>query len=259
MNKQQAQRPSPLMLLLEPGRAVLSLAAYALLRPMLQTLPKGDGHPVIVLPGFMANDYSTAIMRNFLKEQGYAAYGWFQGNNLGNYDRIEPILHKQILRLYQQHKQKVSLIGWSLGGVFARDMARQMPDKIRQVITLGSPFGNLTTQHYASFIFELIHNKKVADLDPELLERLQGQVPSVPTTAIYSKSDGVVSWEFCKDETDGHQNENIEVLGSHVGLGHNPMVLACLADRLSQPEDHWQPFKNSELSKNFKDWGVYQR
>ena len=132
--------PPPRHLRFWEARAIYEHAAFVNLFPWLQLLPAGDGHPVLVFPGLAASDISTAPMRAFLRTRGYAAYGWDLGRNRG----LRPGLrNRNMLRLKEireRHGRKVSLIGWSLGGIFAREVAKEVPDDVRLVITLGSPF-----------------------------------------------------------------------------------------------------------------------
>jgi pimeloyl-ACP methyl ester carboxylesterase len=244
------KRPSPLLLLME-SRALLELGAYFAFVPLLKTfesLPKGDGHPVLVLPGFIASDVSTTLLRNFLGDLGYEAFPWRLGRNLADYDQLEMLMNERVKWLRKRYLRKVSLIGWSLGGVYAREIARAMPNDIRQVITLGSPFRGIGKENNANWAYELIHGKSVRDIDDELVKRVCTP-PPVPTTAIFTRTDGIVNWETCVENPEGPITENIEVLGSHCGLGHNPMVLMHIAERLAQPEGEWQPYKEKLKQK----------
>lgn len=235
--------------MLTEGRALFELGATSLLMPALMQAPKGDGHPVIVLPGFLASDVSTKPLRTFLNAKGYNASGWGLGRNLGTHIQphgnvISDELLNKIIEQYVKHEQKVSLIGWSLGGILAREIARLAPECIRQVITLGSPFnGPKGAAPIAAKLFEMI-NGNIAEQKPELMLRLLSP-PPVPSTAVYSRSDGVAHWESCIDsEHQMHeQSENIEVRGSHMGLGHNAHVIWIIANRLAQKQGEWQPYK----------------
>lgn len=237
----KVERPSVMMFLTEPGRAVLDLGKLWSMRHILEEAPPGDGHPVMVLPGFMTGDSATFILRKFIKKCGYKAVPWGLGRNLGQFE--DPaVIYEQLQRLNDQYGEKISLVGWSLGGVYAREVARNYPDNIRCVVTLGSPFGGVTEDNNAAWLFELIHGKKVTDINSNFLKDLH-LPPPVPSTAIYTKSDGVVAWQHCRDEYMNGHSENIEIRGSHWGLGHNPAALICIADRLSQKEDkQWQKF-----------------
>lgn len=237
----RARPPSRLFALAEP-RAMLELAAFYALRPYLANLPQGDGHPVLVLPGFLASDSSTAPLRSLLKQLGYDARGWGLGRNV----RIDaPRVHEMealLLRLYRETGRKVSIVGWSLGGVFARELAKSHPDAVRLVITLGSPISDDRGHSNAARLFEYLNGR-----DPEPIR--QGRftqlhrAPPVPTTSILTKTDGVVHWRGSVQHRDSHPDtENIEVLASHCGLGFNPSAVIAIADRLLQPEGEWKPF-----------------
>lgn len=242
--------PSRFWLLAE-GRAVFELGLFFASRPWLRTqLPAGEGQPVLVLPGLGASDYSTAPMRGLLKEMNYAAHGWKLGRNLGLREGIIGAMKARVEELYTRYGQKVSLVGWSLGGTFAREIAKMMPDKVRQVITLGSPFTRATNASHARRVYEWTSGEK-----PErsaLYDRLP-EPPPVPTTSIYSRSDGIVAWQASRNAP-GKQVENIEVPGSHLGLGHNPVALYALFDRLSQKQGAWKPFERTgPHARYFKD------
>ena len=233
--------PSRELLLLEV-RAIWELSAFFATYPLLRLAPRGDGHPVLVLPGLAASDTSTRPLRTYLKEQGYQAHGWKLGANHGPRPGVEAKMQARLAELAEHYQRKVSLIGWSLGGVFAREMARA-PDQVRSVITLGSPFAGAPKASNAWKLYERASQRRVEDW-PER-ERMRTP-PPVPTTAIFSRSDGICAWQGCL-EREGPASENIEVEGSHCGLGHNPAVLYAIADRLAQPEDAWRPFERTGL------------
>ncbi len=220
------------------ARTVLELWAYLLTMPWLRRLPRGDGHPVVVLPGFMASDISTVPLRAFLRERGYEAYGWGAGRNLGRPGQEDTAI-AHVEKVSRTHGRKASLIGWSLGGVYAREIARALPRVVRQVITMGSPFTGDPTANHAWRWFERLSGR-TRDEVLKMLHRLRRK-PPVPFTAIYSRSDGVTPWRCCVGRP-GPRAENVEVASSHLGYGHNPLVLCVIADRLSQPEDEWKPF-----------------
>jgi pimeloyl-ACP methyl ester carboxylesterase len=209
--------PSVAWLALEGQRAFAEWLSYFPAAPLLERAPRGDGHPVLVLPGFMAGDDSTGLLRRYLKRLGYRAHPWLLGRNLGAPGVLRERLLERAEGLSARHGRKLSLVGWSLGGIYARELARLMPERVRQVITLGSPFA-----------------------DPR---RSRAPLP-VPTTAIYSRTDGIVHWESCR-ESDGPERESIEIPGSHCGLGFNPLVLWAIADRLALPEEDWRPFERA--------------
>jgi pimeloyl-ACP methyl ester carboxylesterase len=233
------RRPSWLLQLLE-ARAIPELGAFAYCYPFLRMAPRGDGHPVLVLPGFLTTGASTFPLRHFLKVLGYKGHRWKLGRNLGPVGTKEyEILHR-LKELRHRYGRKVSLIGWSLGGLYARELAWIAPDDVRMVITLGSPFRHHRSTS-VSWLYEDLTGQEEAHLD-EVIRHRMDQPPPVPSTAIYSRSDGVVPWR-ASVERHGDRAENIRVEGSHCGLGHNPLVLWAIADRLAQPEGEWRPFK----------------
>jgi len=244
------RRPGPQLLFTEGVRASLEFGTLGALLPLLRRARRGDGHGVLVFPGFMASDNSTRTLRWYLRDLGYHAHGWRLGVNIGPTDRILDGMGARIDSLHEFHEGPISLIGWSLGGVYAREMARQHPDQIRQVITLGSPFAiDDREASNAGPLYNMLstfHSPRVDSLREPELERVP--VP-VPTTAIYTKGDGIVPWRSCVDESNARPDaENIRVMGSHCGLGHNPRALAVIADRLAQPLGAWRPHRRSVTS-----------
>lgn len=241
------KRPLRLWTLTE-GRVVAELVAHRTLKKRLKTLPKGDGHSVMVLPGFLGGDGSTSQLRKLLRKLGYDAQGWGLGKNtVFNQDRVK-LLGSQLKKLHSKTGNKVSLVGWSLGGVFARQLAKDFPDLIRNVITLGSPISGNFNHTFAYKVYKYVNGLPTqSDLDYYSTVNVP---PPVPTTSIYSKSDGIVAWRnSIQPET--AQTENIRVRASHCGMGTNPTVMKAVADRLSQPEDQWQPYKEKPLKRKF--------
>ena len=245
-DKPHLKPPSRALLALE-GRALAELGWFWQSLAVLRTVARGDGHPVLVLPGLIASDISTAPLRWYLRDRGYAAHGWSLGRNLGLREGVEPRMIRRLRNLHRRTGRKVSLVGWSLGGIYARELARQQPHRVRQLITLGSPFNLSNKANHAWRLYERLSGRTI-DSHQELMSQLRAPLP-VPTTAIYSRSDGVVAWQTCIEDENRDQTQNIEVAGSHCGLGHNPMVLYVIADRLSQPLDAWKPFERSGLRK----------
>ena len=230
-------------------RAPLEAMTLMATMPLLKKAPLGDGQPVLVIPGFMTGDGATYILRRYLKQQGLVAYPWEQGRNPGLRLEIYQNLEKRIDELYSRHGRAVSVVGWSLGGLYARVLGHKMPGKIRQVITLGSPFAinsSISTEEVGvSGPVVKLYEKLNPDNEHDKLasgEPFWENPPPVPSTAIYSENDGIASWCYCIDDT-SERVENISVFGSHMGLTHNPLVLYVLAERLSQPERFWKPFK----------------
>lgn len=234
------------------SRAAFEYVNWRALHPLLRRLPAGDGHPVLVLPGFTAADRSTAQLRWLLRQLGYRTYGWRLGANLGPTRGILTGLDKRISRIQRSNEgQTISLVGWSLGGIFARVLARKHPEAVRQVITLGSPFRTrLGDRSAVSALFDSLSPLH----DKEFLESFQADERPplhVPATSIYTRTDGVVSWKLCL-ESKSPIAENVEVYGSHSGLGFNVSAGYVIADRLTQPIGDWQRFRPPLWL-----WGMY--
>jgi len=237
----QGKAPSWLLLSTEIMRTSIGFGAYFASFPFLQMTPIGDGHPVLVLPGFLTNDVVTTPLRMFLKSRNYEAKPWDLGNNLAHYDVLERQLNHMVRDLSAVYGKKVSVIGWSAGGIFARALGHTSKEYVRQVITLGSPFRGIKDKTNIEGILGWVTGKHPANIDRVILERAS-EPPPVPSTAIFTKMDGIVSWQSCKDKHLDGQTENVEVVASHLDLGFNPMVLHCIADRLAQPENNWKPY-----------------
>jgi hypothetical protein len=235
--------PSLSLLGLEPLRAALEFASMRFMDQ--DALPVGDGHPVVIFPGLATDRISTGPLKTFCERLGYAAYDWGRGINTGPDGDVDAWLDElavHVRTMTRQHKKRMSLVGWSLGGVYAREIAKKLPGAVRQVITIGTPFaGTGGDETHVAWLYRLIsgHNPAV---DAQLMMRLR-MTPPVPTTSIYSRTDGIVAWQACLERADCDHAENIEVDGSHFGLGWNPKVLSVIADRLRQPEGAWQPYE----------------
>ena len=234
------RRPSKFLMFAE-WRATLEFGFGVATLPALLTAPRGDGHPVLVLPGFLATDASTDFMRRYLRQLGYDAYPWDLGRNLGGVYSMRKRLRVLLKSIFERTGRPVSLVGWSLGGVYARDMAFATPERVRDVITLGSPFANDATATNANELYEFFSGESIGTAPDDDLDRLAGRLP-MPSTSIYTKTDGVVNWRTCiGDVTATH--ENIEVFASHLGLGSNPAALWAIADRLALPAGTYRSFE----------------
>jgi pimeloyl-ACP methyl ester carboxylesterase len=236
-HRHRPRPPGPLLQLLE-SRAWFEAGASLALMPVWRLAPDGDGHPVVVLPGLAASDDSTRILRGFLRARGYAATGWRQGRNLGFRPGVLAAVRSLLVELADVHGRKVSLIGWSLGGIFARELAKEVPQVVRQVITLASPFTGHPRATNAFRLYEYVSGHRIGV--PEVHEPLRAP-PPVPTTSIWSRTDGIVSWR-CSVERERPFVENIEINASHFGIGAHPLALYAIAERLAQPEGEWRPF-----------------
>jgi pimeloyl-ACP methyl ester carboxylesterase len=235
----QALRPPSRTLLLLEGRAFHEFGAFIGALPLLSLAPRGDGHPVLVLPGLVASDTSTRPLRSFLKNKGYVVSGWRQGRNLGLRDGVQQAMVDLVHELSDAQGRKISLVGWSLGGLYARQLAKMMPDRVRLVITLGSPFAAHPKATNAWRVYEMASGRR-AEEDHRFGGSLS-QTPPVPTSAIFSRTDGICAWQGCMEKTSA-ASESIEVESSHCGMGHHPAVVYAVADRLAQAEGQWKPF-----------------
>lgn len=249
-------RPPRWLLGLE-WRASLELASLPVALPwLLGQVPRGDGHSVMVLPGLLASDRSTLALRHFLKAKGYAVQGWGLGRNFGPRPAVVERMRDALAREFDRSGRRLSLIGWSLGGIFARELARHNPQAVRQVISLGSPlYGNPAASTHAWLAYRLVSGRhRVGEHD-----RGDAPPPSVPTTSIYTRSDGVVGWGCCV-EHESALSDNIEINGtSHFGLGVNPLVWLALGDRLAQPENNWRHFRPQGVGRLLFPFKASQR
>jgi len=236
--------PSMPLYLTEPARGLAGLAFLPLAAGWLAAAPRGDGHDVLVLPGLLASDSSTALMRRYLGWLGYNVHGWQLGRNIGPTDAVLDELPRELAALADRSGGPVSLIGWSLGGIYARELARARPLLTRQVITLGSPFA-LTDPRQSRAERAYRHHTAQHAGDGRVPTREQVARPiAVPSTAVYSRLDGIVSWQTCVEpETPLHQN--VEVRCGHLGFGVDPATLWLIADRLATPVDQADPCRRS--------------
>jgi len=255
-----SHRPSKLLLALE-SRAIYDFAAMLPMFRLQKFLPQGDNHPVLVLPGFLASSRSTRPLRNFIADLGYRAHRWKLGYNMGYSFKLHYGMRDRVTELVDRYGEKISLVGWSLGGVYARELAREMPDIVRQVVSMGSPFRGHPESSNVHRIFNLISEVPYKDIPESFLQHM-AHAPPVPTTALYTRGDGVVAWQSTVELSERHDVENIHVGGAHLGLGFNPRALLAIADRLAQPEGQWQPFRPRLWMKPlfhnwYPDWLVH--
>lgn len=239
-----AMRPPSRTLMFLETRAISEFGAFLGALPMLSLAPRGDGHSVLVLPGLVASDVSTRPLRSFLRGKNYHVSGWNQGRNFGLREGVQDTMVAQLNEMYETSGRKVSLVGWSLGGLYARQLAKMMPDKVRSVISLGSPFAASPKATNAWRVYEMVSGQSADDAPDPRFGGALSDTPPVPTTAIYSRTDGICAWQGCMEKTTA-QSESIEVESSHCGMAHHPAVVYAIADRLAQPEGEWKQFSRA--------------
>jgi hypothetical protein len=246
-----ASRPSAGLFLTEPVRGVVDLAALLVAAPWLASAPRGDGHGVLVLPGLLASDTSTMPLRRYLGWLGYDVRGWDLGRNRGPTEEVLAGLPRALLAHARRTGRPVSLVGWSLGGIYARELARRNTKHVRRVITLGSPFA-LTDPRRQSRVHGPYQRLSDLQADSARLPTYEQRARplSVPSTSVFSRLDGIVSWQACVEpETERHQN--VEVRCSHLGFGVDPATLWLIADRLAVPPGQHRPFRPPPLLRPF--------
>ena len=252
MSDPAIKRPSSWLTLLELPRAAQEMALLAPAHLWLKSLPGGDGQPVIVIPGFSANNATTMILRYYLRSWGYTAEPWQMGTNVNALemndfddmaafkDQAVALMCEHLRRIYEETGEKVTLIGWSLGGIFARVIASEAQAYTQQVITLGSPFGDPR----GVIIYPLLARLKRGGMSAEDMQAWMAMcnapLGTVTMTNLYSRTDGFVPSDIAHNIN--HQwQEAIHVFSSHVGFAINPLVLYLIARRLYHQPQQWQP------------------
>jgi hypothetical protein len=239
---------------LELSRVVLEIGSAAVLAPLLKRLPMGDGHSIMTIPGFMGADGSTSQLRKFLNHRGYKAVPWGLGRNnsetrpdslddfLAHRENVEDQIAERVEKEFIESGRKVTLIGWSLGGLYSVALAHRFPQWIRQVITLGTPYGDPRGTALYNVMGRIYDNQ--VDVDEEALARwtahtYRGGELKVPILALYSESDGIVGKGIARCEGDSKYVTNVAVIASHVGFPFNPLVFAVIANHMVEPEKRW--------------------
>jgi pimeloyl-ACP methyl ester carboxylesterase len=234
-------RPSDLLYATDPARALVELLTWPLSLQLLRGAPRGSGQPVLVLPGLLAGDFSTRPLRAFLHARGFGVHGWLLGRNLGPTPAVEAGLRTRLALLAGRYDAPVAVVGWSLGGIYARAVAAERPDLVSQVITLGTPFAMVDAgQTRAQDAYNRYAHLHAPGRGLPVPAEVSGPLP-VPATSIWSRHDGIVAWQASLAQA-SPTAENIAVHSSHLGLGHSPAVLWAVADRLAQPAGRWRPF-----------------
>lgn len=216
--------------LLGVARGVASLPSLA---RGWSRIPRGAGQPVLVLPGFLTGDPATLVLRRFLSAIGYRAYGWGLGRNHGRMRELLPGAHARVAELERRHGEALRLVGWSLGGVVARECAREQPSCVAKIVTMGTPVVGGPKYTAAAGRYE----RRALDLDElerKVAARNAEPLP-VPVTAIYTKRDTIVAWQACIDPNPDNEVEHVEVDLAHSELGLSPVVLRLVASHLAAP------------------------
>jgi pimeloyl-ACP methyl ester carboxylesterase len=224
----------------------------------LSRAPRGDGHAVLVLPGFLSTDQVTWPLRWYLTQAGYLVHPWGLGYNMGlstahHYD-IEALVEQRLKEVFiESGDRKISLVGWSLGGVYAKYLARRHPNLVRDVVTLGSPISGDTSEVSVWRIYQWVTKMEFAD--PEFRRRLREHnrpLEGVPITALYCRKDGVVPWRNAREKP-GPLVQNIEVDATHIGMGFDAFVFYLIAHRLAKSAARtWRPLDLPALARRFQ-------
>lgn len=208
--------------------------------------PRGDGHPVLLVPGFLRGESYMQPLHRFLAARGYAVEGWRLGVNLGPTERVLDGLEQRLDALVARHGRKASLIGHSLGGALVRELAKQRQENVRLLIVLTSPIRVPTASQLEPLYRMLARWHSPAS---QSLYQSFNEPPSVPVTAIHTRTDGIVAWQSCL-EAEGPQRENIEIAGPHSTMARNPAAWRVIADRLAQPDGEWEPYAAAPRLQN---------
>jgi pimeloyl-ACP methyl ester carboxylesterase len=213
--------PNRLLTLAEAPRASLELGTLLAAAPFLLAAPRGDGHPVLVVPGLSGGPGWTAILRRYLRLIGHTVYSPRFAATKGRHARVLRLMSERVGELAVRHGGPVSIVGWSVGGCLARQVASASPAHVRQVVTLGTPLDGMWypegTRHAAAAL-------------------------RVPVTSLVSRTDGAFEWRRCLQQPSARA-ENVEVPSSHLGMATNPFAYHVIADRLAQPQDKWKAFR----------------
>jgi pimeloyl-ACP methyl ester carboxylesterase len=232
--------PPAVLTALEAPRALAEYVGFAAIAGLLAACKKGGGRPVLVLPGLLAGDSSTSALRRLLRLAGYSPYGWGLGTNVGPTKRIVGGMDALLGEITDRHREPVSVIGWSLGGMFGYDLSCRHRGAVDRLITLGSPLYLADArQSRGSRFYDGYASAHLADYSLDSWRKPAGL--AVPATSIFSKTDGIVRWQTCLHPP-GPLAENIEVYGSHCGLGFHPAAAYAILDRLAAPGDPWLKF-----------------
>jgi len=223
----------PLFNMFMESRSLLEWSTIYCLYPLIPKRIKGKGKPVLLIPPYLGDDSSTSFVRKYLSSLGFKTYKWELGFNMVKSHYI-PRLEEKLADIYQEHQEKVSIVGWSGGGIFAKIMANRHPDQVEQILTIGSPiWGVMDMKTPVYGLMEFFRGKSLKERNERFLAELE-PIPTVPVTCIYTKTDGLVPWKHCMEAATFRKDiKNIEVYGSHSGMGANASVLLVTANMLS--------------------------
>ena len=211
---------------------------------------RNKGAPILVLPGFTASDRSTRPLRQLLRRKGYAVHGWGLGTNVGPHPHVVEGMQRRLAELADRYGAPVTVVGWSLGGIYARELGWSEPDHVRMVITMGSPYRFRTgDKGHTSELYEAVAPRDEPYAGRRFAEEHRPPL-DVPATSIYSRTDGIVRWRACIEPV-GPRRENVEVIGTHSGLGFNAAAVRVVADRVNQPVGTWAPFAPPAYLRQF--------
>jgi len=203
------------------------------LYPFIPKHKSEKSKPILLMPPYLGNDNSTIFVRKYLKSIGFKTYKWDLGVNMINSKSLPKLIEK-LDEIYEKHQEKVSLVGWSGGGIFAKIIANRYPEKVAQLITIGSPvWGVKDMKTPIVRTLEFVRGAKLRERNLKFIKELD-EIPKVPITCIYTKTDGLIPWKNCMEaETFRDDIKNVEVFGSHCGMGANATVLLTLANALN--------------------------
>jgi hypothetical protein len=215
-------------------RAFFEWSTIFYIYPFIPKRKKGEGKPVLIMPPYLGNDFSTRFVRKYLTSLGFKTYKWDLGVNMLN-SKYLPNLAERLEEIYEKHQEKVSVVGWSGGGMFAKIIANRHPDQVAQLITIGSPVWGVQNMNTPLVkVLEFLRGKTLKERNEKFLKELE-EIPKVPITCIYTKTDGLLPWKHCQEaETLRADIKNIEVFGSHIGMGANAAILFTVAHALGE-------------------------
>jgi hypothetical protein len=225
--------PPPLFNVLLETRAVTEWTSMFWLYPFIPKHKSKKSKPILLMPPYLGNDNSTIFVRKYLKSIGFKTYKWDLGVNMINSKSLPKLIEK-LDEIYEKHQEKVSLVGWSGGGLFAKIIANRYPEKVQQLITIGSPVWGVKNMKTPIIkTLEFVRGAKLRERNLKFIKELE-EIPKVPITCIYTKTDGLIPWKNCMEaETFRDDIKNVEVFGSHCGMGANATVLLTVANALN--------------------------